>query len=181
VSLVGRWQWFYDTQPSEGPFAFDPAERVFQIGADWFAGCATIADWGCGGGLLSRFVGADRYVGVDGSTTAAVSVVADLTDYHVHSDGVFMRHVLEHNYRWERILDNALDAFDQRMVLVLFTPWHDGDGDVRELRWEAGFEVPTLAFRAGAIEAKLNGFDWEFVEVVSPSAYGSERMFLIER
>jgi hypothetical protein len=33
-----------------------------------------------------------------------------------------MRHILEHNYEWARVLDNALASFTQRMALILFTP-----------------------------------------------------------
>jgi hypothetical protein len=179
VSNVGRWQSYYDAR-GPAPFAFD-ASPVFAIGAEWLAGCASVADWGCGGGWLSTLVGPDRYIGVDGSKTAAVTVVADLADYHGCSEGIFIRHVLEHDYRWSQILDNALEAFDKRMVLVLFTPWHDGDDDTVQLRWEAGFEVPTLAFRRDVIEARLERFVWDLVEVPSPAAYGLERVFLIER
>lgn len=32
-----------------------------------------------------------------------------------------MRHILEHNYEWARILDNALASFTQRMAPILFT------------------------------------------------------------
>lgn len=180
MSNVGRWDWYYDGKPTEA-FGFDDSP-AFQICANWLQDCETVADWGCGGGNFSRFVDAARYIGVDGSKTWAVDVVADLEEYHGESDGIFLRGVLEHNYRWEKVLDNALAAFRKRMALVFFSPWHTGPEDAFELQFEAGFEVPTLAFRRGAIEAKLAGLTFELLEIGAPSsAYGSDRVFLIEK
>jgi hypothetical protein len=37
--------------------------------------------------------------------------VVDLAHYRSNVPGIFMRHILEHNYEWARILDNALASF----------------------------------------------------------------------
>ena len=36
--------------------------------------------------------------------------------------GILLRHVLEHNYKWPVILQNALEDFTVRMVIVLHIP-----------------------------------------------------------
>ena len=38
--------------------------------------------------------------------------------YRSSVPGIFMRHILEHNYEWARVLDSALASFTQRMALI---------------------------------------------------------------
>lgn len=182
VSNVGRWDWYYRHRDTGKPFGYSPSV-AFRVGADWLADCATVADWGCGGGLLREHVPSTRYVGVDGSHTSAVDVVADLEVYRMPSDGVFMRNVLEHNEQWEQVLTNALAAFRQRMVLVLFTPWHDGPDDAHLIQFEKRYEVPTYSFRRDAIESRLDaaGVSWKLVTIEAESVFGVEHIFLIEK
>jgi hypothetical protein len=177
VSNVGRWDFFYADKP-EHPFGYDDSP-AFKMGADFLADCETVADWGCGGGNFSRFVEPERYVGVDGSKTWAVSVVADLEEYRGESDGIFLRGVLEHNYKWDKVLENALASFRKRMVLVFFTDFHAGPEDAFELSYELPYGVPTLAFRQGAIEAFLDGFIFELHQV--KSMHHIDHVYLIER
>ncbi len=176
---VGNWQWHYDRQERR-PFGFSES-AAFRIGAEWLRGCETVADWGCGGGLLREHVTPGRYIGIDGSKTWAVDVVADLIKYREPSDGLFMRNVLEHNYAWDRILRNAVSAFRQRMVLALFTPWHDGQESSCELRFEEEYGVPTLAFRRDAIERHLDGLRFDLLELDSGSFYKADHVYLIEK
>lgn len=79
----------------------------------------TVADWGCGACGARQHFKAAKYVGIDESPGFA-DVVADLREYRVPSDGVLIRHVLEHNYDWPVILKNALAAALRRLVVVLF-------------------------------------------------------------
>lgn len=94
----------------------------YEIGAAWLAACAPIEDWGCGAGWLSTLISSGRYRGIDGTASAHCSEVVDLVHYRSTVPAVFMRHILEHNYEWRAILDNALASFTERMVLILFTP-----------------------------------------------------------
>lgn len=176
---LGRWQWFYDQQGA-APFGYSESP-AFEMGADWLADCDTIADWGCGGGLFSRHIPADRYIGVDGSQTGAVTVVADLATYREPSDGVFMRNVLEHNYDWATILDNALAAFRQRMALTVYTPWHDGPEPSSEILFEDAYGVPLLSFRRDALEARMAGVTYELHDVEAGSYYGLDHVYLISK
>lgn len=178
MSNLGRWQAFYDSVDRGIPFGYDDSP-VFAHAAWWMEDCEVVADWGCGGGHLRRFIDGGRYLGVDGSSTWAVDVVADLEDYHGRTDGIFMRGVLEHNYRWETVLANALAAFKKRMALVFFTAWHEGPEEFVELAFEEAYGVPTLAFRRDAIEARLEGFVFDYSDV--DSMHHVDHVFLIER
>ena len=55
-----------------------------------------------------------------------------------------MRHILEHNYEWARILDNALASFTERMALILFTPEQEV---TEEIAFRSDVGVPDIAFR----------------------------------
>jgi hypothetical protein len=81
----------------------------------------TVADWGCGSAAAKKYFNRAKYIGVDGSPGFA-DKVADLREYHEPSDGILLRHVLEHNYDWPEILINALQAARKRLVIVLFLP-----------------------------------------------------------
>ena len=49
--------------------------------------------------------------------------ICDLTKRESSVDGIFIRHILEHNYNWQDILANAVDSFRKRLVLIMFTPF----------------------------------------------------------
>jgi hypothetical protein len=56
-----------------------------------------------------------------------------------------LRHVLEHSYDWQKILDNAVASFTKRLCIVLFTPFVD---QTTLLRTEPDYgEVPVFAFK----------------------------------
>lgn len=107
--------------------------------------CDVVADWGCGGGALRAFLRPDQtYVGVDGSKSPYATVRADLEEYHEPSCAVVLRHVLEHNDRWLRVLNNAVEAFTDQLVIVLFTPLVD---ETRVMFREPDYHnVPVIAF-----------------------------------
>jgi SAM-dependent methyltransferase len=97
-------------------------ETTYRMIADLARGRGTVEDWGCGGGGLSAFIEpGQHYVGVDGSASPFATVTADLRTYRSAADVVVLRHVLEHNYDWQLVLDNAF-ASAQRLIVVLFTP-----------------------------------------------------------
>ena len=66
---------------------------------------------------------ADCYWGIDLDPSVSADHTADLATYTSTADGLFMRHVLEHDLRWRSLLRNALASFRRRMVLVLHTPF----------------------------------------------------------
>lgn len=151
----------------------------------------SVEDWGCGMALARKMVSQMRpdvmYTGVDGSTDAREhgysDVCADLSalaDVRVPPpDGLFMRHVLEHNDRWPLVLNNALVRFGKRMVLILFTPWSQ-TGLTVPLR---GQDDPLLdiSFKPADITGPMAGLDWHMIERETATQYGVEHEFRISR
>jgi len=94
----------------------------------------TVEDWGSGACFLAKYLRPDiEYTPIDAATNIeskfTVNVV-DLVDYKSSVDGIFLKHVLEHNYAWEKIFRNFLSSFKRRGVVVIFTPF-SGDVDDR--------------------------------------------------
>lgn len=106
MSNVGRWDHIYEGVDAPIPYG---DTTTYKIGADFLRGCTTIEDWGCGAGWFRTCISADStYIGVDGSVSRFADRVADLENYQSRTDGLFMRHVLEHNYAWRKVLVNAV-------------------------------------------------------------------------
>jgi hypothetical protein len=112
---AGKWDY------SKGPCIYGPPATYIEAAAlldkkEW-----TVADWGCGCCAAKSYFSRAKYVGIDGSPGFA-DKVADLREYREPSDGILLRHVLEHNYDWPVILKNALAAAKRRLVVILFLP-----------------------------------------------------------
>lgn len=176
VSNVGKWdRWYCRGQEEPQPYG---NTITYQLAADYLDGCDLIEDWGCGKGWFSTFIPPDRYRGIDGSQTPWAGVVADLTDYRSDVPGVFMRHVLEHNYRWSDILANAVESFRERFVLVLFTPLVD---QTHEVAYNDDPGVPDIAFSLADIADHLTGLTWSHETILTDTLYKAETIFLVER
>lgn len=120
MSNLNKWDRWYRGLTTPAPYG---DTESYEMGAAWLAECDTVEDWGCGKGWFARFVSDEQtYIGLDGSKTPFADKFVDLTTYRSEVDGIFMRHVLEHNYAWPFILENAVASFTQRMALILFTP-----------------------------------------------------------
>jgi hypothetical protein len=109
--MIGNWTHF----PRYG------VEESYKLGMDWLNPCYEVEDWGCGPAYSKQYR-RGVYTGVDG-TPGFCDRVADLREYRSDVDGIFMRHVLEHNHDWQKILDNAIASFRERMSLIFFSPW----------------------------------------------------------
>jgi len=121
---------------------------TYELGYYFLKDCNKIEDWGCGvGGFKTKFTKEDlnKYIGVDGSKTPFADIKTDLTKYISNIDGIFMRHVLEHNYEWEQILENACKSFKKKMCLVLFTPFTSSTKEIAHNLMH-GVDVPDLSF-----------------------------------
>jgi len=94
--------------------------------AAYLGGLESVADWGGGAGHLRAFLPPTvTYTVIDGTYQGDDQVLADLATYREPSDGIAIRHVLEHVDDWRAVLRNALAAFRKRLVLVTFTPDSD--------------------------------------------------------
>jgi hypothetical protein len=176
MTKLGTWAAGY--QGLEAPWAYgDPTS--YEIGAAWLAGCALIEDWGCGAGWLRTVLPPDRYRGLDGTASPGCDAVVDLVTYRSTVHGVFLRHVLEHNEAWARILDNALASFIDRMVLILFTP----EQPVTEvIAWHPEVGVPDIAFRLADLTGRFPpDVTYAVHRIPSATQYGEETILLLER
>ena len=169
-TLVGRWQY-----GNAEPFAYGD-DVTYRKGMAFLDGHGTIEDWGCGTGYARRFVARSPYRAVDGSPSLGVDHVADLRTYRSDADCIFMRHVLEHNADWRRVLDNALASFRRRMVLVVFTPFASETTEIGS--WQG---IPDLSLRKDELLATFVGLDVREEVVDSNTEYLREHVFYLER
>jgi hypothetical protein len=155
-------------------------DTSYRKGMEFLDGHGVIEDWGCGLGHARKFVSRSRYVGVDGSGTAA-EVVADLGQYRSRVDCIFMRHVLEHNANWRQILVNALDSFQRRMVLVVFTPFGEVTRQVATTLGMTTIPVPDISFRREDITERFAGLEFSEETLDTDTQYGVEYIFYLEQ
>jgi len=128
--------------------------------------------------MPGRFVPEGRYFGVDGSPEAApyADKITDLTTYTSSVDGIFIRHILEHNYGWRDVLANAVDSFTERLVLIMFTPF--GERTVPLAR----NALIDMSFRKSDITDYFKGLDVREEHLISPDTqYKVEHIFYVER
>lgn len=98
---LGKWDPWYQAVTGEEPCG---DTRTYELGAAYLKECERIEDWGCGRGWFRKYVAPGRYRGLDGSRTSFVDEIVDLARYRSRVEGIFLRHVLEHDWEWEPIL-----------------------------------------------------------------------------
>lgn len=175
MTNVGLWNDWYADLKRPAPYA---NTLTYTLGAEWLDGLQ-VEDWGCGMGWLRTLVPKERYHGIDGSHSRFADEIADLTDYRSETPGLFMRHVLEHNVEYEKVLDNALASFTERMALILFTPLAE---ETHDLEWEDPPGVPNYSFRLEDLTDRFDGVTWEMKSVSGQVKYGGpETIFYISR
>jgi hypothetical protein len=148
-------------------------------GYEWLKDCPLIEDWGCGYGVFEQFCRAGQYKGIDGSCTPHAATYVDLCKYRSNVPGIFMRHVLEHNDEWVVILRNAVASFQQRMVLVLFTPFVEQTYDKYPpdmSKWRHYF------FARSDIIREFVGVRWQSEEnIPTNTQFGVEHVFYLRK
>jgi hypothetical protein len=175
-SNVGLWNDIFAGQEKPRPFSDTVS---YALGAEWLDGL-DIEDWGCGMGWMRTLVPAERYRGIDGSRSKFADEIVDLTEYRSRTPGLFMRHVLEHNPEWWKVLDNAIASFTKRMFLALFTPLSEETRDLTP--WENSPNVPNFSFRLDDITSRFGGVEWEMESIPSRVHIGDrETVFRIAR
>lgn len=146
-------------------------EESYKVGMQWLADCDLVEDWGCALCYAKNYrVG--PYRGIDG-TPGKADVIADLSTYTSKVEGIHMRGILEHNYDWRVILQNALDSFTKRMSLMLYVPLQR----VEEVRSRKPVEIALPAEEVFRMLACLVSD----MRIVCGAAHGYETIFLLEK
>ena len=162
------------------PPRYGQDDITYQCGMAWLdAVCATIEDWGCGSGHAAQFARNAAVLGIDGSPGRRVDVVDDLRTYKgTKPDGIYMRHVLEHNMDWETVLQNALGQFRKRMVLVIFTPFSYATVCLPVPPTQ---KVPDISFRKEDLTKHFASMIDHEDSLVTGAMYGTEHVFYLAR
>lgn len=178
MSNFNKWNGWYSGLKNVEPYGLTSSYRV---GAEFLFDCETVEDWGCGKGWFRTVVNSEtKYIGLDGSHNKFVDKHVDLESYISNVEGVFMRHVLEHNYGWENVLSNALKSFTKKMVLIIFTPW--SESETKQIGFTDSVGVPDLSFSKKDIEKYINNLNFQYIEINSPETfYGIEYIYLIQK
>lgn len=144
----------------------------YKLGMAYLKDCQTVEDWGCGTCFAKQFC-KTKYLGIDANKSEWTDVIADLRSYTSKCDGIFMRHVLEHNYEWEKVLSNAVSSFQKRMALIFFLPF----SLTTEVVNVFPSCIPDITFNVLDILTYFNGMR---ITVIKLMATG-ETLFLIEK
>ena len=170
--MKAKWDQFYKGVEDMRPYG---DSTTYALGADFLKGLS-VEDWGCGLGWFSRFH-EGPYIGVDGSCSKFATVSADLTEYTSKTDGLFMRHILEHNHEWKKVLENALTSFQKRMVLVMFTPFSSETHVIQE----SVPGIPDISFDPADLTDLFEPLIVREDSLPTETQYGSEHIFFLER
>ncbi len=163
-------------RPPDHPVAFGE-ETTYKKAMDFLCGCDKVEDWGCGSGYAKKFMKEGVYVGVDGSSNKAVSVHTELAEYRSVTEGILLRHVLDHNPDWKLILENAVASFTRKMVIILCTPFSEETHRIAA-NWE---DIPDLSFRREDILGQLQGLQIHEETLKTATQYGQEHLFYVSR
>lgn len=185
MTNLGLWEPTYRSRPAF-PYGTD---KTYLIGAKYLSCCQTVEDWGCGTQWFRRVMNqvdpTVRVLGLDGSAGFCDRVV-DLHQYipQPRPEGIFLRHVLEHNREWRTILEHALTSFEKRMVLVLFTPFSERETLLSEYSFPTGGSCPYLSLSQAELGRILYGHGLHFRVETMPSPeteFGLETVYWISR
>lgn len=157
-------------------------ETSYRKAIEFLDGPWVIEDWACGTAWARRFVKRGRYIGIDGSWSLHCDLIADLRTYRSSADAILMRHLLEHNWEWEKILENALSSFQKKFSLVLFTPFSDQTHPIQMSKVGGGdATVPDLSFRKQDLLDVIGSLPFEEESFKSDTQYGAEHIFYVRR
>ena len=182
-SNVGKWDVDYAELSIDNPSEFNYGDTsTYLIGATFLIDCKSVEDWGCGAGGFKRFYNG-KYIGIDGSHTPFAEKIVDLRTYHSKVDGIFMRHVLEHNYKWEYIIKNALLSYKKKMCLVLFTKFSETTREIAH-NISDGIDVPDISFDKNDLHYVIDKYGSKFIlfeNIKTDTQYGIEHVYLITK
>lgn len=180
ISMVGLWNGVWGPPYNVGAPYPSRDETTYKLAAEWLdEECATIEDWGCGDAYARRFCARASYRGIDGSRGPA-DLITDLQGYRSSTEGVLLRHVLEHNRNWRTVFDNALQSASKRLVLVVFTPFQPVTREILNV----DTPIPDIGFARADLYGAFEAAGWSVVVEtthVTATDYGAETILYVER
>ena len=184
--MTDKWnEWYKDLKEENiGSFRYGNTQ-TYTLGYEFLKTCDKIEDWGCGAGGFKSLFNKDnlhKYIGIDGSITPFSNIKADLTNYISNVDGIFMRHILEHNYEWKIILENACKSFSKKMCLILFTPFSNQTNEISH-NLKHGVDVPDLSFDKNELISIFKKYNiiYELITIQSETGYNVEHIFYLNK
>jgi hypothetical protein len=182
-SNLNKWDnWYKELGTTPSSYKYSETE-TYRIAADFLKGLETVEDWGVGGGGFLNHL--PTAIGVDGSDTPfAEKKFVDLCNYTTLANGIHLRHVLEHNYNWQKVLKNALYSAVNKVVVTLFIPLSEGKTKELNHNLKHGVDVPDLSISKKQFNDILESFSPKLVEVQTlqtPTAYGVEIVYKITK
>jgi glycosyltransferase involved in cell wall biosynthesis len=188
AEAVKLWRFKLDAEhplPRDG--ARQPRHRssgcdtTYKRAGAYLSGVGQVEDWGCGSAYFQRFIPLENYRGVDDHPSSLGQVVADLADFRSTTDGILLRHVLEHDRRWRTILRNALASFRKRMVIVISTPFKHATTEVVRTEREQSAHVEIHFARADLVR-EFRGIAFRIEEnVKTESPHQREHLFYLSK
>lgn len=182
--MANKWNNWYKNLTKEDIGSFKYGDNItYKLGYEFLNTLDKIEDWGCGAGGFKRFFSdGHKYVGVDGSKTPFADIQVDLREYVSSVDGIFMRHILEHNYEWKLILENACRSFNKKMCLILFTPFSDKTHEIAH-NLNHGVDVPDLSFNKDELITIFDkyGIKHELLTIQSETGYNIEHIIYLTK
>jgi hypothetical protein len=175
LSNVGKWNTTYAALAAEQLWG---DQTTYQLAAEFLNDMDVVEDWGCGSGGFRLFC-RTKYIGIDSSSSPFADQIADISSYLSTADGILLRHVLEHNVMWRRILANAVRSFGRKLCIVLFTPF---ENRTKIIEYDAAMDIVDISFAKKDLVRLLRGTQWTLMEnIETDTQYGVEHIFFVER
>ena len=178
MSIIDKWNQWYKDLPKEPSTTLYGDTLSYKMGADFLKDCEIVEDWGVGTGAFKLH--RPDAIGVDGSDTPHADVKADLTTYTSDCDGIFLRHVLEHNKDWQKILINAIKSA-RKVCVINFMPLSTkGTVELEDVSFQNrkyGVDVPTFSLGIDQFKKIFKSVNVDVVE----ESYATETIFLITK
>jgi hypothetical protein len=180
---MDKWNDWYKNLTKIGSFRYSDTV-TYELGYHFLQNCNTVEDWGCGAGGFKRFFlnNNQKYIGIDGSNTPFSDIKTDLLTYTSNVDGIYMRHVLEHNYEWKTMLENACKSFNKQMCLILFTPFNETTIEIAH-NLKHGVDVPDLSFDKNELLQIFEKYNitHNLLTINTSTGYGIEHVFYLHK
>lgn len=180
MSRLGVWNEVYKNGGDRHMYGDDTTAKM---AASFLHNVDTITDLGCGWGGFKNYIKPhQQYIGVDGSNSPHADIIADLETYTTKCEGILLRHVLEHNHNWYKILENVVQSFTKKLIIVLFTPFVVSTQIINSYDNWYGHSMVDIAFNKNDLIKHFVTYDWSLHEnIPTNTQYKAEHIFYIEK